>query len=107
VGRDRRTRPFERPHRDAEALALLAEAVDDGHADAVEEELGALARRELVQRLSRRPGERGERWQQLLGADEGASLAPDADPAPAAPSRLAELEERIAALEARLDAAGL
>jgi uncharacterized protein len=75
-------------------------------AEAVDEELDALARRELVQRLSRRPGERGERWQQLLGAEEAAAGATPAL-TPAAPSRLDELEERLAQLEARLDAAGL
>jgi len=35
----------------------------------VESALTALAERELVRRLPRRPGEREERWTQLLGDD--------------------------------------
>ena len=64
----------------------------------VEGGLAALAERELVRRLPRRPGEREERWTQLLGAGE-------AQAEPAAPSpdsleeRVAELERRVAALE--------
>src|SRR5262249_36768986 len=45
----------------------------------VEETLRGLAGRELVARLPRRPGEREERWAQLLGGEPGAA------PAPAAP----------------------
>lgn len=66
----------------------------------VEETLRGLAERELVARLPRRPGEREERWTQLLGerADENA-----ADPAAAnLEERVARLEERVAQLEARL-----
>ena len=60
----------------------------------VEETLQRLAGRELVRRLDRRPGQKEERWTQLLGADEPESAGPG-PPAPAAGS----LEERVAALE--------
>jgi uncharacterized protein len=74
----------------------------------VEQALTELAARELVGQLPRRPGEREERWKQLLGADAD-SDAPHRQPASletGAP-RIDDLERRIAALEARLDAAGL
>jgi uncharacterized protein YceH (UPF0502 family) len=74
----------------------------------VEQALTELAARELVEQLPRRPGEREERWKQLLGADAD-SDAPHHQPASletGAP-RIDDLERRIAALEARLDAAGL
>ena len=71
----------------------------------VAETLDGLARRELVERLARRPGEREERWRQLLGEPGAAEDAPA--PTAAGGSRLDELERRIAGLEARLDAAGL
>ena len=68
----------------------------------VEAALTALAERELVRRLPRRPGEREERWTQLLGED---METVETEPRPAAASpleeRLASLELRVAALEAR------
>src|SRR6185437_6488257 len=78
--------------------------------EAVADELRTLVGRDFVQLLSRRPGEREERWQQRLGdengdADVGApstGSAADADE-----TRIAELERRLAHVEARLDAAGL
>jgi uncharacterized protein YceH (UPF0502 family) len=66
----------------------------------VEATLERLAGRELVERLARRPGEREERWRQLLGG------APEADAPPAGPSR-SSLEERVARIEAALERAGL
>jgi len=67
----------------------------------VQTTLDDLAERELVVKLARRPGEREERWRQLLGGDEPAARA-EAEPSPvaAAPapqddSRVAELEERV------------
>jgi len=65
----------------------------------VEEILERLAGRELVARQARRPGEREERWCQLLGGEE--SVPPAAAPAPAT------LEERVARIEAALGRAGL
>ena len=61
----------------------------------VEFALGELAERELVERLPRRPGEREERWAQLLGATAG--------PEPAAPvEQRGDLEERVARIEQQL-----
>ena len=65
--------------------------------DDVELTLMALAERELVVRLPRRPGEREERWLQLLGGDD-----PAAEPAVSAPARPPvdpDLEARVARLE--------
>jgi uncharacterized protein len=88
----------ERLHR-FESLADVAQTLDK------------LAQRELVAQLERRPGQKEERYAQLLGGD-----APDA-PAPPQPvatdgtdrigdieARLARLEQAFEALSARLDA---
>jgi len=66
--------------------------------DEVARTLDALAGRELVARLPRRPGQKEERFAQLLGEEEPADVAPAAAP----PSRLEELEERVARLEDEL-----
>jgi uncharacterized protein YceH (UPF0502 family) len=60
----------------------------------VEQRLEQLAERELVVRLERRPGQKEERWAQLLGADARADT-------PARPPGAggSTLEERVAALE--------
>ena len=86
----------------SERLHPFPSAVD------VEQTLTELTAREFVERLPRRPGEREERWRQLLGADAD-SDAPGHQTAPleTGASRMDDLERRIAALEARLDAAGL
>jgi uncharacterized protein len=71
----------------------------------VEEVLQRLAGRELAKRLDRRPGQKEERWEQLLGAEAEPSAATPAQ-APAARSleeRVAALEEKLAALAQRLD----
>ena len=67
--------------------------------------LDELGRRELAERLARRPGQKEERYRQLLGADapadrhvELAAAAPAAIPAPDAPSPDG-LAERVDALE--------
>ncbi len=73
----------------------------------LEETLERLADRELVTRLARRPGEKGERYEQLLGSgadDEDAQ--PEAAPAAERPSleqRVAQLEEEVARLRALVD----
>jgi uncharacterized protein YceH (UPF0502 family) len=75
----------------------------------VVEILDALAERELVRRLDRRPGQKEERYAQLLGdAEEEQGSATDRDQIPAvAPDfeeRLARLEAAVEDLRARLDA---
>jgi uncharacterized protein YceH (UPF0502 family) len=72
----------------------------------VEQELATLGERELVQRLPRRPGEREERWRQLLGEaadEEQRAQAPQSEawPRKTLEDRVAELEERVAKLEER------
>jgi uncharacterized protein len=67
----------------------------------VAETLEGLIGRELVARLPRRPGQKEERFQQLLG---GGGDVPAAEPGARQPDlqeRLRLLEERVAALEAR------
>ena len=71
----------------------------------VEAALAALGERGLVAQLARRPGEREERWSQLLG-DAGDSTGEQRVQAPRRESegsleeRVAQLEERVARLEA-------
>ena len=69
--------------------------------------LGRLAEQELVVRLPRRPGQKEERWQQILGEDSPAGSG--SDPAPGQPvtstdaaDRLTLLERRVAAVEEQL-----
>ena len=66
--------------------------------DDVELALLELAERELVLRLPKRPGEREERWLQLLGGEQpdGSAVSP---PAPAAVEASPDLEARVARLE--------
>jgi uncharacterized protein YceH (UPF0502 family) len=67
----------------------------------VAQTLDALAQRELVERVERRPGQKEERWVQLLDADssqetvdpESQELPPRAD------DRVAAIEERLHRLE--------
>jgi uncharacterized protein YceH (UPF0502 family) len=72
----------------------------------VEATLAQLAERELVERRARRPGEREERWAQLLGGGGGSSepAAPgEPRPADGLEQRLAALEQAVAELQRRLD----
>jgi uncharacterized protein len=78
-------------------------------ATAVDETLAAMAERELVERLARRPGEREERWRHLLGREETAP-APPLEDGPAGATleqRVARLEEQLAEAVAALERAGL
>src|SRR4051794_26636504 len=74
--------------------------------DAVHDALDALIARELAARLERRPGQKEERYAQLLGAD--ALDAPVGSPAPAEPGapveddRLSRLEAEVAVLRAEV-----
>jgi uncharacterized protein len=73
----------------------------------VQERLDALAGRELVARLPRRPGQKEDRFGQLLGGDEEQTRPAVAAEAPAAPDRVSALELRVEELERRLaDLAG-
>ena len=82
----------ERLHR-FESIAEVAQTLD------------ALARRELVERLERRPGQKEERWQQLLGAD---SSQEDLQPEPQelqlrGDDQVAAIEQRLERLERAFD----
>jgi uncharacterized protein YceH (UPF0502 family) len=71
----------------------------------VAETLDALAQRELVERLERRPGQKEERWRQLLGADSSEqSLQPEPqEPQPRGDDQVAAIEERLERLERAFD----
>jgi uncharacterized protein len=60
----------------------------------VDESLHALAGRELVERLERRPGQKEERWEHLLG--ERTETAPSQ---PSLEERIRRLEEQVADLQ--------
>jgi len=72
--------------------------------------LDALSQRELVERRERRPGQKEERWVQLLGgvtedtaeAESESSLEPE-EPQPRRDDRVAEIETRLARLEHAFD----
>ncbi|MEA2309120.1 MAG: uncharacterized protein QOI65_1406 [Thermoleophilaceae bacterium] len=79
--------------------------------DAVHSTLARLIERGLVTRLGRRPGQKEERYAQLLGEGDEPDAVPGAESAPAhaaAPSsdglteRIERLEARVADLERRL-----
>ncbi len=70
-----------------------------GPLDEVGEALENLAGRELVERLSRRPGQKEERYRQLLGEE---AAAEDTTVRHTAGDRIGELEERVARLEGEL-----
>jgi uncharacterized protein YceH (UPF0502 family) len=65
----------------------------------------ALAQRELEERLERRPGQKEERWRQLLGADSSPeTLQPEAQELqPRGDDGVAEIEARLERLERAFD----
>jgi uncharacterized protein YceH (UPF0502 family) len=67
--------------------------------------LDALAQRELVERLERRPGQKEERWQQLLGADSSQEeLQPEPQELqPRGDDQVAAIEQRLEKLEHAFD----
>jgi hypothetical protein len=72
----------------------------------VEQELGALGERDLVRALPRRPGQKEQRYEQLLSGEgeadgEGGAAEPVA-PAGDLDERVARLEREVAALRAEL-----
>jgi uncharacterized protein YceH (UPF0502 family) len=66
----------------------------------VEEALERLSSRELAERMSRRPGEKGERFRHLLG--EQAEAEPAREASDSLEERVARLEEEVARLRDRL-----
>jgi uncharacterized protein len=72
----------------------------------VMESLDALAGRELAEQLERRPGQKEERYVQLVGGGETEQLRsePEGSQSPTVEERLARLEAAVADLRARLDA---
>src|SRR6266496_1272906 len=71
----------------------------------VTQTLDALAQRELVERLERRPGQKEERWRQLLGADssEETTQPESHEPQPRGDDRIGSIEERLERLERAFD----
>ena len=70
----------------------------------VTEILDGLTQRELVAQLERRPGQKEERWQQLLGGDAGEAVAEPVAPVPGeSADRLGAIEERLERLEGAFD----
>jgi len=81
----------ERLHR-FESIAEVAQTLD------------TLAQRELVARLERRPGQKEERWRQLLGGETEDSAAPEFHESQAPPDdRVLAIEERLERLEHAFD----
>jgi uncharacterized protein len=74
--------------------------------DEVAETLERLRQRELVELLPRRAGQREERWTHLFAADtpKAPPVVSTQSPVPPAETAESELEERLAAIEARLAA---
>lgn len=72
-----------------------------GFADlaAVQETLEKLVERGYAERLPRRPGQKEERYRQLLGGEEA---APPSEKAPAAEDRLDRIERELAELRAQM-----
>jgi uncharacterized protein len=70
----------------------------------VVETLDRLAERELVRRAGRRPGQKEERYVQLLGGAQGEEQEPPPADEPDFEARLSRLEAAVEDLRARLDA---
>ena len=71
----------------------------------VAQTLDGLTQRELVERLERRPGQKEERWRQLLGgaADEGTTEPESAQLPPPGDDRVGAIEARLERLERAFD----
>jgi len=69
---------------------------------ALEDALTGLIDRGLVRALERRPGQKEQRYEQLLGGQEATSREP-AHATPPAPDRLGRLEAEVAAMRSELD----
>jgi uncharacterized protein len=75
-----------------------------GSLDAVERVLGTLVERGYARRLERRPGQKEDRFEQLLGEQALAQsgLTPLVKPGPRLPAAGSSLEARVEALEAEV-----
>jgi uncharacterized protein YceH (UPF0502 family) len=75
-----------------------------GSLDAVERVLGTHAERGYARRLERRPGQKEDRFEHLLGEQTLAEpgLTPPAQPGPPQPAARSSLEARVEALEAEV-----
>ena len=102
---------FKDKARDLKYLGELKQRSERMHPFASLEEIDAalagLAERELVVQLDRRPGQKEARYAQLLGESGDVPAAPlvtdvEGDRVAALESRVRELEETLAALQARL-----
>ena len=70
----------------------------------VAETLDRLSQRELVERLERRPGQKEERWAQLLGGETHGAAEPESQQLDSSDvDRVAEIEARLGRLEHAFD----
>jgi uncharacterized protein YceH (UPF0502 family) len=71
----------------------------------VAETLDVLSQRELVERLERRPGQKEERWRQLLGDDSSEAIvqSESQESQPRGDDRVTAIEERLERLERAFD----
>ena len=69
----------------------------------LERTIDALSERGLAARLERRPGQKEQRYAQLLGGEVDAGAALEEGGAERPPDRFAALEERVSRLERELD----
>jgi len=92
--------------RGAQTPGELKQRVQRLHAfdglEAIHGALEELIERELVRRLPRRPGQKEERYEHLLGSASPPPSA-DAEEAPAEDDRVAELEQAVRELRADVD----
>ena len=68
----------------------------------LDQTLSRLSERELVVRQPRRPGQKEERWAQLLGGEQEEAAAPPAAPPDSLEARVERLEADLAALRREL-----
>ena len=89
------------PQTPGELRARTTRLYEFGMFEALHETLERLIERELVARVARRPGQKEERYMQLLGGDEqpAAAAAPYSDAGEGVDARIDRLEERIRRLE--------
>jgi uncharacterized protein YceH (UPF0502 family) len=70
--------------------------------DEVEQTLAGLAERELAVRIPRRPGQKEDRYGQLLGGGEAEPTPERAEPASTIEDRVRQLEDAVAAIQDEL-----